>query len=202
MRKDEWFLQFERRLHTLPTAEKQRAIDYYKELYSDKYEAGMSENDILLSFGSPEEAAREIIENYAQENGKEKRGANDFNETFGEKTYENKTYPNDTYAYAPPPKKASNSGREIAATLASVALALFLGYWAVVATAVLGGIEIVLLVAGIVLSVLGLQTLGVGLILFGLFAVLLYPCCLAIVWMFKGIVFVVKKLYNDISGRS
>ena len=34
---------------------------YYRELYSDKKEMGMSEGSILLSFGSPENAAAEIL---------------------------------------------------------------------------------------------------------------------------------------------
>ena len=48
-----WLEELDKCLGSLPLAERQRAAEFYKELYSDEKEAGMSESEILSVFGSP-----------------------------------------------------------------------------------------------------------------------------------------------------
>lgn len=49
----------------LQRAERKQILDYYREMYGDKVEAGFSEAEILAEFGSPEECAARIL---AEEN--------------------------------------------------------------------------------------------------------------------------------------
>jgi uncharacterized membrane protein len=57
--------QWERRLVNalkgLPKAERERAVEYYREIYGDKLEAGCTEEEILKEFGAPEECAQTIL---------------------------------------------------------------------------------------------------------------------------------------------
>ena len=74
MTAQEWFDRFAAALAALPEPERERAEAYYRELYSDKKEMGMSEGSILLSFGSPENAAAEILNNFTEDGGDERNG--------------------------------------------------------------------------------------------------------------------------------
>ncbi len=56
-----WEKQLSRRLTSLSKAERKQVLDYYREIYSDKKEAGFAEPEILAEFGSPEECARKIL---------------------------------------------------------------------------------------------------------------------------------------------
>ncbi len=178
MRKAEWFSSFEKSLKSLPKNERTRAIEYYKELYSDKNEAGMPEKEIILSFGAPTDAAQEILENYGQE-----RDENpfDFEETV---------------------KEERQTDGKIAAIILATLVAIFVGYWALIAVIVLISIEISLCAAGVGACLTGLSGLGAGLIILGIFTVLLCPFSIAIKWMGKGVVRLVKKVYNVILGRT
>ncbi len=57
-----WERQLKKALHGLPKAEKTSATEYYRELYGDKLEAGVSEAEILQEFGSPTNCAARILE--------------------------------------------------------------------------------------------------------------------------------------------
>lgn len=63
----EWFDSLKKYICSLPESEQRKAIDYYNEIFEDKYESGMSESEIILSFPSPAEAAKSIIDEYNQE---------------------------------------------------------------------------------------------------------------------------------------
>ena len=65
MTKKIWEKQLARHLTALPKAERKKIIDYYREMYGDKAEAGYSEAEILAEFGSPEACAARIL---AEEN--------------------------------------------------------------------------------------------------------------------------------------
>ncbi|MBQ7368539.1 MAG: DUF1700 domain-containing protein [Clostridia bacterium] len=56
-----WEKQLSRRLKDLPKTERKQVLDYYREIYGDKLEAGFSETEILDEFGSPEECATRIL---------------------------------------------------------------------------------------------------------------------------------------------
>lgn len=61
MTKFEWERQLKKGLSGLPAAEQQRVLDYYGELFSDKIDAGMKEEDIVAEFGNPFEVANRIL---------------------------------------------------------------------------------------------------------------------------------------------
>ena len=43
-------------------SEKKKIIEYYNEIYGDKADSGMTEEEILAGFGTPQEVARKILE--------------------------------------------------------------------------------------------------------------------------------------------
>mgnify|MGYP003297521617 CR=1 FL=1 len=59
-------------LKGLPTAECLKITDYYKEMYGDRLDAGMSEEDILTEFGSPKACAEKILAENTAESGERK----------------------------------------------------------------------------------------------------------------------------------
>ena len=61
MTEKNWEKRLARHLSALSKTERKQVIDYYREIYGDKREAGFSEVDILAEFGSPEECAARIL---------------------------------------------------------------------------------------------------------------------------------------------
>lgn len=60
MTKYEWERRLRKCLDDLPSREKDKVFDYYDELFADKIECGMREEDIIDEFGSPYEVAERI----------------------------------------------------------------------------------------------------------------------------------------------
>ena len=60
----QWEKAFRKRLAGLPREERERAADYYGELYGDKRDAGVPESEIVCGFGDPKEAADRIFAEY------------------------------------------------------------------------------------------------------------------------------------------
>ncbi len=75
MTKKSWEKRLLTRLRPLPRAERKKILEYYREIYGDKTEAGFSEAEILAEFGSPEACAVRILteENVEIKPVKEKR---------------------------------------------------------------------------------------------------------------------------------
>lgn len=65
MTKKIWEKRLLSKLRPLRRAERKKILDYYREMYGDKAEAGYSEAEILAEFGSPEACAARIL---AEEN--------------------------------------------------------------------------------------------------------------------------------------
>ena len=65
MTKKIWEKRLALHLTPLSKTERKQVMDYYREMYGDKKEAGFSETEILAEFGSPEECAARIL---AEEN--------------------------------------------------------------------------------------------------------------------------------------
>ncbi len=65
MTKKIWEKRLLSKLRPLQKAERKKILDYYREMYGDKVEAGFSEGEILAEFGSPEDCAARIL---AEEN--------------------------------------------------------------------------------------------------------------------------------------
>ena len=57
----QWEKMLLRRLKLLSKEERDGIAAYYREIWGDKIEAGFSEYEILLEFGSPEQAAARIL---------------------------------------------------------------------------------------------------------------------------------------------
>lgn len=56
----EWEWELKCLLRKMPQKEGKEIIEYYKEIYGDKREAGFSDAEILMEFGTPEECAEKI----------------------------------------------------------------------------------------------------------------------------------------------
>gem|GEM_PF-1320721 len=61
MTKYEWEKELQKNLKRLPDTEVVRALDYYNEVFFDKEESGMSEREIIRSFGNPFDVAYRIV---------------------------------------------------------------------------------------------------------------------------------------------
>jgi len=62
MLKPEFINTLSSHLHYLPPLERDRAIEYYCELISDKVENGMAEEDVIAEFGNISQLANTILE--------------------------------------------------------------------------------------------------------------------------------------------
>lgn len=70
MTKYEWESGLKKGIASLPLAEKQRVLEYYDEIFSDKAEQGMKEEEIVAEFGNPYEAAAKILADYYGDSAK------------------------------------------------------------------------------------------------------------------------------------
>ena len=62
-----WEKALLKQLNHLPRVERNAAIEYYREIYGDKLDAGYSEKEILQEFGSPEACAKRILSDDSNE---------------------------------------------------------------------------------------------------------------------------------------
>ena len=69
----EWEKQFKKALKGISTQEKQTALEYYRELYGDKIDAGCSPEDAVAQFGNPVDCAQNIVAENAPANKKDNR---------------------------------------------------------------------------------------------------------------------------------
>ena len=61
MKKREWEKRFLKALKSLTKYEREEALEYYREMYGDKADSGLSEREILREFGLPERCAERIL---------------------------------------------------------------------------------------------------------------------------------------------
>ena len=57
----EWERRLNKSLKDCSKEEKKKILDYYREIYGDKLDAGMEEERILDEFGAPEECANKLL---------------------------------------------------------------------------------------------------------------------------------------------
>lgn len=67
MTKYEWEKELKRHIAALPKSEQTKIFDYYGEIFEDKIEAGMREEDIIYEFGNPFDVAQKILSDYRVE---------------------------------------------------------------------------------------------------------------------------------------
>ena len=65
MRKSTWMAQLERALSRegMTGTEKRTVLNYYEEMYQDRFDEGAAEEDIIKEFGFPEDVAQSVREN-------------------------------------------------------------------------------------------------------------------------------------------
>ena len=66
MNRNDYIKKLRSLLGKLSREDRKRILEFYNELIDDKLEAGLTEEEILLEFGSPEQLARQIF----QDNGR------------------------------------------------------------------------------------------------------------------------------------
>ena len=59
--KEIWLKVFEEELSKLPKADRQKAIEFYREMIEDKIEGGMTEEEVVKSLGNPFDVADKIL---------------------------------------------------------------------------------------------------------------------------------------------
>lgn len=72
MNKDTFLKTLRKQLKSLKSSELQKNIGYYEEMIADLTENGLTEEEAIQKIGSPDAIAREILENTAPENFRQK----------------------------------------------------------------------------------------------------------------------------------
>ena len=65
MTRKQWEKQLKKHLSSLPKGEREKIVDYYREIYDDRADAGFAEEEILREFGSPAAAAQRLTDEAA-----------------------------------------------------------------------------------------------------------------------------------------
>lgn len=160
MRKSVWMSQLERALSRegMTGAEKRTVMNFYEEMYQDKHDDGLSEEEIIKEFGFPEDVAQNVRENEERRDLGEEQQKKSTNDTdFEAEGYEihpaklyrpAPEYDPRQYAAAPPAPPANNgNGRQKS------------GGYGVVQTVFLILLDIVLFALGLGLSVGGVAVI-------------------------------------------
>lgn len=205
MNKYEFLSRLRSALSSLSKEEREAAMSYYEEFFSDAGEE--NEQAVIASLGTPEELAKSIITENAKDNPEEGDAAG-----FG------------ASGFTPPPTPAQKANRWTGAQIALVVILAVLSspIWLGLLAAVFGIIvglfgmiiglvggfgaaSIGLFVGGIVAlfsePVAGIFLLGLGLILGGLLPLAIYPLCKAIFKLIKACVKGVGSLFNKLTGK-
>ena len=207
MNRYEFLAQLRNALSSVPLEEREAAMSYYEEFFSDAGEE--NEQAVIASLGSPEELARSIINE--NRNGTEQSSA---------------PFPNnsgfDANTFTPPPTPAQQNSGWTGGQLALIIILLVISspiwlgllaslfgviiglFGALVGIVVgFGACGIAALVTGIAAffagtPAAGLFALGISLFFIGLFPVAIYPLCKLMVKLTvvccKGIASLVRKL--------
>ncbi len=211
MNKYEFLSRLRNALSALPNEERDAAMSYYEEFFSDAGED--NEQAVIASLGTPEELARSIISENTAENVKTETESN-----FGSNS-------SGGYGgFTPPPTPAQSAkkwtGGQIALfvvlavfsapfllSVAAVLVSLIVAFFALIIglMAGFGRGAIGLLVGGIAAMfdnpVVGIFLLGQSLILGGLIPLAVYPLCKAIFKLAKTCAKGISALFNRLTGR-
>ncbi|MCH5197473.1 MAG: DUF1700 domain-containing protein [Oscillospiraceae bacterium] len=212
MNKYEFLAQLRNALSSVPQEEREAAMSYYEEFFSDAGEE--NEQAVISSFGSPEELARSIID----ENRKgATRSADEPTPSGKSGSYSN--------PFTPPPTRAQQktgwTGGQIA--LIIVLLVLSSPVWIGLLSALLGilislfAVFICIIVAFGVSAILALVTgiaafftgtpagglfaIGVSLFFAGLFPLVIYPLCKLMIRLTKACFCGIASLVRKLTGR-
>ena len=210
MNKYEYLAQLRAGLSPLSLEEREAAMSYYEEFFSDAGEE--NEQAVIASLGSPEQLAKSIID-----------------ENKGDSAEETATSSAEAPAesasgFTPPPTNGQQAKKWIGGQLALLIVLLVLASPAIIGItcggfgatigliAGFGGAAIGVFVGGIVTfgegvgllfsePVYGVMYMGVGLICAGLGPLVFYPLCKLMVKLFKVCIKGIKTLVNKIAGK-
>lgn len=89
MKKSVWMAQLDHALSRegLSGSEKRTVLNYYEEMFLDKRDDGMSEDEILKEFGFPDDVAQSVRENENRERGSSRRGERKFSDGYDDRGY-------------------------------------------------------------------------------------------------------------------
>lgn len=206
MNKYEFLSQLRSALSSLPKEEREAAMSYYEEFFSDAGEE--NEQAVIASLGTPETLAKSII----TENEKDNSETGTENESG---RYN---------GFTPPPTPAQQANRwtggqlALVIVLAVLASPIWLGLLAGVFGIIVGLIGMIiglfggftaaaigLFIGGIVAlfsePVAGIFLIGMGLILGGLIPLAIYPLCKAIFKLIRACIKGIGSLINRLTGK-
>lgn len=184
MTRSEWIAELKRYISILPQKEQNKAIEYYTEIFDDKFDSGMSEKDIIAGFGEPYEAANDIIKVYQEDNPDWQRPAYDTSTgDAAAQTFQKK----EPTAAAKETHSGGTGGTLLAILfgiiLYPIAFSLALSLLCASFACILGG------VVGIITSIASAEyaLIGVCHIFIGIGLAIIYPIIYGSKWMFYGI---------------
>lgn len=207
MNKYEFLSQLRAALSTLPKEEREAAMSYYEEFFSDAGEE--NEQAVMASLGTPEELARSIISENAKDDPEPSENGN------GGASYS---------GFTPPPTPAQTARKWTGGQITLIVLlavfsspiwlgllcgifGIIVGLFGVIIGLVggIGAAAIAFFIAGIVAlfsePVAGIFLMGIGLILGGLMPLAIYPLCKCIVKLIVTIVKGIGALFGKLTGR-
>lgn len=216
MNKYDFLSRLRNALSSLPQEERDAAMNYYEEFFSEAGEN--NEQAVIASLGSPEELAKSIIDENNRDNPAMSGAANtgfSSNGTNGS---------NAASGFTPPPTPAQTASRWTGGQIAlfvvlavisspiwggllcavfSIIIGLFAAVVGIIAA--LGACAVAFFVSGIIAlfraSPIGLLFLGLSLVFVGLFPLVVYPMCRGIVVLSKACIKGIGTLINKITGK-
>lgn len=209
MNKYDFLSRLRNALSPLPQEERDAAMNYYEEFFTDAGED--NEQSVIASLGTPEELAKQIIEENNRENPAYNNGG--------------ATGTTDNSGFTPPPTPAQTTaprwtGAQIAlfVVLAVFSSPIWLGALCVIFGVIVaifgaligiiggfGAAAIACFAAGIAAlisePIMGMIMIGLAFIFAGLFPLAIYPLCKLAVKGVKACVKGIASLINKITGR-
>lgn len=223
MNKYDFLSRLRSALSPLPREERDAAMNYYEEFFSDAGED--NEQAVIASLGSPEELAKSIVDENSRDNPASSNSGSVSSSAPAE-GFNNQTVGSNNSAsgFNPPPtpaQKASGwTGGQIAlfVVLAVLSAPIWLGllcavfgvivclFAAVVGIiAAFGACSVAFFVSGLIAlfhePLIGVMLLGFSLIFAGLFPLLIFPMCKGVVMLSKTCIKGIGELINKITGK-
>lgn len=207
MNKYDFLSRLRNALSSLPQEERDAAMNYYEEFFSDAGED--NEQAVISSLGSPEELAKSIIDENNRDNPAAAAGS---------------VYNESTSGFNPPPTPAQTTARWTGGqTALFIILAVLsapiwggilvgimgciLGLFAAAIGIIVGfgGCAIGFFVGGVLAlfreTLVGLLLIGVSFIFIGLFPLAVYPMCKGVVKLSGACIKGIGALINKITGK-
>ncbi len=98
-----WQDELESYLGTLSREEKERVFSYFAEMYADKRDAGIPENEIIEEFGAPYDVAKRILAENGETDEEPRRRESNGNDKRSKRANRDDTPRNDPPRNNPPP---------------------------------------------------------------------------------------------------